>query len=88
MTDSELEALEHLAKKASPGPWFKEVDFYDGLPIPMVASQDREIASTAVTEDFQEQDSSNANYIAAVSPTIVLALIQDLRTLMNYKCRI
>lgn len=82
----DLERLEELAKKATPGPWISRA--YAETKVPEVVGpvkpndmRDR-IALCALGRD-RDQTWSNFNYIAAVSPDVVLSLITELRELRD-----
>ena len=71
MTDAELLELEKKAKAATPGPW-KAVG-------ECVADSDRYVLANCNTNFSKGQVNSNAAYIAAANPAVVLEMITELR---------
>lgn len=69
-----LDKLEALAKKATPGPWrFRYVEQYDQT-LRCVDSEDESIFCTA-----EGPSRANLLHIAATNPLVILALIKELR---------
>lgn len=81
MTD--LDALDRLAKAATPGPWMVAgSDIWDtadgtypGIPL---MRADHEVRSWGRPYTHHERN-ANAAFIAAASPSVILALVQRLR---------
>ena len=71
MTDAEISALGAAARAATPGPW-KAVG-------QCVADSDRYVLANCNTNFSKGQVVSNAAYIAAANPAVVLELIAELR---------
>lgn len=69
-----LDRLEALAREATPGPWLLGQDEYN--PELVTAGRDESGAWIYVAGDWEERDSA---FIAAVSPDVVLALIEVVR---------
>ena len=83
MTDKQLDALEAAAKAATPGPW--ETDYRqryvfaeNGVNVCEIRGYGELIHMVPECEAV-EQMRANANFIAAVSPAVVLDLITELR---------
>lgn len=80
-TPVDLDALERLAKEATPGPWMPDgEDFWTvqgGLNMGLVA----QIGNPAYP---CTADEPNARYIAALSPDVVLSLVGEVRRLRHY----
>lgn len=85
MNDTEITELERLAKAATPGPWTKEQGQVDGIWQTHFFVKSPTDASYAPVAKCQsatmrtDQAEANAAYIAALSPSVVLALISRLR---------
>ena len=80
MTTIDLDALETLARKATPGPWqalTTGVRYGDHWYI----ADDGESIAYATKNDGDPRDKcrENAEYIAAANPSTILTLIADLR---------
>jgi len=80
LSQQDLDRLRELAEAATPGPWF-----YDGRDIFTVHTRVDSVASghrlvIPLPETWHESQSVNkadAEYIAAVSPDVVLALLGE-----------
>ena len=71
MTDAELDALERLAKEATPGPWNSVGQ--------CVADSNRYVLANCNTNFSKGQVVSNAAFIGAANPAAILELIAELR---------
>ena len=85
ITFDKLDELERLAKAAMPGPWAVCTDppnnhWYSGRTIGRAVPQGARIADVDFYSCLYQE---NAAYIAAVDPTTMLELIQQLRDLRN-----
>lgn len=81
MTGPDLAALREKAEKATPGPWLQ--DDLDGCRL-IADDAAREDSTADVAEFWIIED---AEYIAAVSPDVLLAvlsLVDDLRAALTY----
>ena len=81
MTDSELDALEAAARKATPGPW-EAVLLSDIADRTYVDGPEFASARSFTEDEFQElqpQIHADARYIAAANPAVVIALVEELR---------
>ena len=77
MTPADLSRLESLARKATPGPWFRPI-----ANDTAVRSDDVDIAQTVGAYELEwERMEADAAYIAAANPAAVLALIERVREL-------
>lgn len=74
----DLDVLERLAREATPGPWWAAGAWFDddGSPMPMVGHGSTGADWVAKTA---RRDGSDAAYIAAASPDVVLALVERVR---------
>lgn len=67
---SELQALRRLALKATPGPWKRVIECYDHT----IQAGDR--PGDFVCTLREPNARPNAEYLAALSPEVVLALVE------------
>ena len=81
MTDAELTRLEALAASATNGPWHVWVKDPDIVCHSHGAEQDPAGRDTYTIADTSGCLDENADYIAAVSPDVVLRLVAEVRRL-------
>jgi hypothetical protein len=76
----DLDELERLAREATPGTWTAGEDGGMGV---VLRESGVPVANTGywATDDSDDQDRRNADFIAATNPQTVLALIARLRAL-------
>lgn len=75
----DLDALEAVARAATPGPWtinWETYEYHAGMPDKWASSINGPEAS-----EFADLDSADAEHIAAFDPPTVLALIAEVRRL-------
>ncbi len=95
MTDTELYALEAAAKAATPGPWIVHEKYPQWVVedsesprrhilLPIKRKVTHHTLGTCDTEFGWGEATSNAAYIAAANPAVVLELIQELRQARDY----
>lgn len=84
MTDDQVDALEALARTATPGPWVTDDPNHEFIAV-VGADGAYEYVADADPTDFsivrwsRDQMMANAAYIAAANPTAILALITKAR---------
>ena len=76
MTDEELDALEALAKKATPGPWKCRKSYYGNLYRVVQFDKGPPETSMYTTSELEPGD---ARFIAALDPNTVLKIIAEAR---------
>lgn len=76
----DLDALERLAMLATPGPWTDETEKGETYPH-CVTADGYYIASAHAACPRSEDGAENAAFIAAANPSVVLALIAEVRAL-------
>lgn len=82
MTGREIDALEALAQKATPGPWMRDRDAGNIVMKPDRPGDDWDGVLVATTREVVDEDLSgwhDAEFIAAASPAVILDLISQLR---------
>lgn len=80
--DIDLDALEALARAATPGPWQSSVEGRDHASGDhVVLTQGEDLYPTVVVEgrDLNENWLADQDFIAAANPAVVLRLIEMLR---------
>lgn len=86
-----LEELERLAKGATPGPW--DILYFETSYV-IRSSVERNISSatgqrkTVCSVAKRSQKAGDAQYITALSPEVVLALIAEIRRLREFEWKV
>jgi hypothetical protein len=93
VTLDDLDLLEALARRATPGPWGahdfgyygeqepSSIVVYEGSRFDWEQARDGHILFQTPRWDSQESD--NADFICAANPQVVLALIAEIRRIRN-----